>query len=54
MESHLFVFEEERVGVTISVGLAQLQEGVDALGFFKQADECLYAAKRGGRNRVCS
>jgi diguanylate cyclase (GGDEF)-like protein len=51
---HHFEFEQERIEVTISVGVAQLQEGWDVLQFVKQADEKLYTAKRGGRNRVCS
>jgi len=39
---------------TVSIGIATMDEGttgVDAL--LKRADEALYAAKHGGRNRVC-
>ena len=52
VEAHPFVFEGEHIRVTISVGAAQLGENADVLGFIKVADEKLYAAKRGGRNRV--
>ena len=36
------------------MGVAQLEDGFDVLQFIKNADEKLYEAKRGGRNRVCS
>jgi diguanylate cyclase (GGDEF)-like protein len=52
VESHVFTFEGERMRVTISLGAAQLQEGWDVLNFIKLADEKLYEAKRGGRNRL--
>jgi len=39
--------------VTVSVGVAS-RAGDSWEGVVKQADEALYAAKRSGRNRVCS
>lgn len=54
IERHQFVFEGETMPVTISVGVAQLADGWDVLRFVKQADERLYAAKRAGRNQVCT
>jgi len=38
--------------VTISVGVATLHPGDTAQTLIERADNCLYAAKRGGRNRV--
>jgi len=38
--------------VTISVGVSMLKPGDDTDSLIERADACLYAAKRGGRNRV--
>ena len=45
---------EQMIPVTVSVGVASLQsEQEETLdGLLKRADEALYAAKNGGRNRV--
>lgn len=40
------------VQVTISVGIAQLEEGATAGEMVRRADEALYASKQAGRNRV--
>ena len=47
------MFEGESIPVTVSIGIAQLEERWDVLAFLKSADEKLYEAKRSGRNRVC-
>ena len=48
-----FEFEGDRMPVTISVGIAVLDgQPIDAANFIKIADENLYKAKRGGRNKV--
>ncbi|MEZ5681975.1 MAG: sensor domain-containing diguanylate cyclase [Erythrobacter sp.] len=39
-------------GVTVSLGRAMLGPGDTSLTLFARADEALYAAKKGGRNRV--
>ena len=48
------MFNGERVPITISVGVAMIPDtGItDVDGFIAATDEALYAAKRGGRNRV--
>ena len=43
-------FEAGSLKVTISVGVAAMQEDDDPAGLIRRADEALYAAKRAGRN----
>lgn len=46
---------DENLGnVTISIGATMLQAGDTASSFVNRADEMLYSAKRGGRNRVAT
>jgi diguanylate cyclase (GGDEF)-like protein len=53
--NHGFVFQGERIPVTVSIGTALLGENDKvAADLIQRADEKLYEAKRGGRNRVCS
>jgi len=41
-------------GITVSIGVATYPQQVDSLeALVKAADDALYAAKQGGRNRVC-
>jgi diguanylate cyclase (GGDEF)-like protein len=48
-----FTFQNELIPVTISIGVAKLEEShKTSLDLIKTADEHLYEAKRGGRNRV--
>ncbi len=49
---HEFVFQGERIPTTISIGCAQLGAQDAATDLIQRADEKLYEAKRGGRNRV--
>lgn len=39
--------------ITVSVGVACLQDDTDLVSLLKRADEQLYHAKAGGRNKVC-
>ena len=53
VETHPFSFQGERIPVTISIGCAMLSEEKTAADLIQRADDKLYEAKRGGRNRVC-
>jgi diguanylate cyclase (GGDEF)-like protein len=54
VEAHSFVFQSERMPVTISVGCALIAASDrTATDLIQRADEKLYEAKRSGRNRVC-
>jgi diguanylate cyclase (GGDEF)-like protein len=55
VETRRFVFDKTVIPVTISVGLAAVPSPAikDAMEFISAADQMLYDAKRGGRNRVC-
>jgi two-component system cell cycle response regulator len=53
VESHLFEYRDERISVTISVGVgACLKATANAQQLIVDADAALYEAKRSGRNRV--
>lgn len=51
---HGFVFQNERISLTVSIGCAAMQSEDTASDLIQRADEKLYEAKRSGRNRVCS
>ncbi len=54
--NHSFVADGKKIRVTVSLGVATLknQRYAHPEDFIKAADRCLYAAKRGGRNRWVS
>jgi diguanylate cyclase (GGDEF)-like protein len=55
VEASKFVFQNETIRVTISIGVATLTDQDRAsMDLIKHADQKLYDAKRGGRNRVVS
>ena len=45
-----FHYEQARLSLSVSVGVASVIEGDDATAALKRADEALYTAKRSGRN----
>jgi diguanylate cyclase (GGDEF)-like protein len=47
-------YNETWCTATLSAGVSQLSGPIDAEALIKRADEALYAAKHGGRNRVVS
>jgi diguanylate cyclase (GGDEF)-like protein len=55
VETHPFVFGDVAIPVTISIGVSYAPGlGIaTTVDFVARADEALYAAKRGGRNRIC-
>jgi diguanylate cyclase (GGDEF)-like protein len=53
IEMHDFLFEQKRIPVTASLGVAACEPGETSDAFFKRADARLYDAKHSGRNRVC-
>ncbi len=54
IEFHRFKAEKNPLKVTVSLGVASTSEDVsNYLDLIKRADDSLYKAKEGGRNRVC-
>jgi len=51
IESTGFHFRDQAVTITASCGLAEFQEGDSSEQWFERADNALYKAKQGGRNR---
>ena len=54
IEAHEFTLDGTTTGITISIGIAVMpQHGCHLKTLVNVADRALYAAKDGGRNRVC-
>lgn len=53
VESHNFVYDQKKLPVTASIGVADYRQGVTTgTDLFKRADEAVYKSKEGGRNQV--
>lgn len=52
IEQARFRYGSTEIAVTVSIGLAEADQAADIAEVLKAADEALYEAKRGGRNRV--
>jgi len=50
--SNVFRFEEQELQVTISLGVAAVEQGDDIISLTKRADAALYASKHAGRNQA--
>ena len=50
IEAMVIDFEGERLRVTASVGVAEIQEGEQTGPFIRRVDDAVYAAKKAGRN----
>ncbi len=54
IEKFGFTFDDQKISLTISAGVAALKKSDDAESLLRRVDDRLYQAKHGGRNRVCS
>ena len=53
IENHAFVIEQQTLNVTVSIGIATFDTGMQHEDLYRASDQKLYEAKRAGRNRVC-
>ncbi|GLC90039.1 histidine kinase N-terminal 7TM domain-containing diguanylate cyclase [Lysinibacillus piscis] len=52
IETHPFLLNGEAISVTVSCGVAEMQEELTLYQLLNRADQALYVAKQQGRNRV--
>lgn len=52
IENHTTLYNDRKIKVTVSFGVAEFQEGEETDTLINRADKALYKAKGGGRNRV--
>jgi len=53
VEDHQFIYDNQRLPVTASIGVADYRKGVNTgTDLFKRSDSAVYKSKEGGRNRV--
>ena len=53
VESETFLYNDNVIQLTISLGVATYQDGKNTQGLIKIADDNLYRAKKEGKNRTC-
>jgi diguanylate cyclase len=48
-----FRYKDEKITITVSIGISEFKEGDDSETVFARADQALYDAKESGRNKCC-
>jgi len=54
LTKRIFMYNNEKLLITFSAGVALRKDGEDQTSLIKRADEALYQAKRAGKNRVAT
>ncbi|MEI6092131.1 MAG: GGDEF domain-containing protein [bacterium] len=54
VEGHEYIFDENKMDIRISVGVASMKATDTSTTLFELADKALYRAKESGRNKVCN
>lgn len=52
VETHLFIFNKEKISVTLSIGVSEMNSSKTSTDLLNHADEACRKAKENGRNRV--
>jgi diguanylate cyclase (GGDEF)-like protein len=50
--AHELSYQQQKLNLTLSLGVSEYQKDSTTAACIKQADDCLYQAKEAGRNRV--
>ena len=52
MEQHHFLYEQQDLHLTITIGVAKYEEGMSLDEWVDTADKKLYIGKKSGKNRM--